>query len=156
MWVRMRPIKFRVWHKPEQKMHYYLKAKFGQGTNITLEGKFKDVDRITTKTVDNDDLEVMQFTGLFDKNGKEVWEGDIVEIRNLEPIDPIGRGPENKAFRVQVVWYDFGFSFVRRRDDGTIVSHSSGLEFRSAYYKNSEIEIVGNVWEHPHLINIPA
>jgi uncharacterized phage protein (TIGR01671 family) len=137
-------------------MHYFLKAKFGQGTNITLEGKFKDVDRITTKTVDNKDLEVMQFTGLLDKNGKEVWEGDIVDIRNLEPKDPIGRGPENRTFRVQVVWYDFGFSFVRHRDDGTIVSHSSGLEFRSTYYKKNEIEIVGNIWEHPHLINVPS
>ena len=46
-----REIKFRVWHKPEKKMHLYLKAKFGKGTNITLEGKFKDVEQVTTKTV---------------------------------------------------------------------------------------------------------
>src|SRR5689334_7379678 len=106
----MRPIKFRVWHKPEQTMHSYLKAKFGQGTNITLEGKFKDVDQVTTKTVPNDELEIMQFTGLLDKNGNEVYEGDIVEVRHFSPKPSFVAGfdSESVAFRVQVVWYDFG------------------------------------------------
>jgi uncharacterized phage protein (TIGR01671 family) len=148
----MRPIKFKVWHKPEKKMHHYLKAKFGKATNITLEGKFKDVDQITTKTVPNDELEIMQFTGLLDKNGNEVYEGDIVEVRHIGPKDPIHLGFTDKVYRVQVVWYDFSFSFERRRDDGSVMSRSNGLEFESTYYKKNEIEIVGNIYETPELL----
>lgn len=151
----MRPIKFRVWHKPEQKMHRYLKAKFGQGTNITLEGKFKDVDQVTTKTVPNDELEIMQFTGLFDKSGNEVYEGDIVEVRHFNPKADLGLSmtSEPVTYRVQVIWYDFGFSFERRRDDGTLVSRSSGLEIHSTYYKTTEIEVIGNIYENPNFLN---
>jgi hypothetical protein len=62
-------------------MHHYLKAKFGPTyVNITLEGKFKDVDQLTSLTVPNHELEIMQSTGLLDHGfKKEVYEGDIVE-----------------------------------------------------------------------------
>ena len=58
----MREIKFRVRHKTYKKMHTYFKVKFGKSVNITLDGKFKDVDHITTKTVPNKELEIMQYT----------------------------------------------------------------------------------------------
>jgi uncharacterized phage protein (TIGR01671 family) len=148
----MRSIKFRVWHKAEKKMHYYLKAKFGQATNITLEGKFKDVDQITTKTVPNDELEVMQFTGLLDKNGSEICEADIVEVRHKGPKDPVQLGFSDKVYRVQVVWYDYSFSFERRREDDSIISRSNGLEFESIYYEENEVEILGNIYETPELL----
>ena len=60
-------------------MHNYLKAKFGpKGMNITLTGKFKDVEEPTTLTVSNNDLAVMQFTSLKDRDGKDIYEGDVV------------------------------------------------------------------------------
>jgi uncharacterized phage protein (TIGR01671 family) len=126
----MRPIKFRVWHKPERKMHFYLKAKFGKGTNITLEGKFKDVDQITTKTVPNDDLEVMQFTGLYDQNGAEIFEGDIVRRDHASMVVSF----EDGAFRL---------------DAGNADRRPSPFHQDRALL----VEVVGNIYENPELLN---
>lgn len=53
-----REIKFRAWHKNNNKMRY----------------------DVTTDLLDRDYLEFMQYTGLKDKKGKEIYEGDIVDI----------------------------------------------------------------------------
>lgn len=66
----MREIKFRAWYGNE--MHYEIQG-WGEGafwTNFRLE-TFGDV--IST-------IPVMQFTGLKDKNGKEIYEGDVIEF----------------------------------------------------------------------------
>ncbi len=117
-----REIKFRVWHKPEKKMHFYLKVKFGKSTNITLEGKFKDVDQITTKTVPNDHLEIMQFTGLLDQNGKEIYEGDITRC-----------GQEEKIGVVE--WHKEFAMFTN-----------------CAVADPNKCEVIGNIYENPELI----
>jgi uncharacterized phage protein (TIGR01671 family) len=128
----MREIKFRVWHKPEKKMHSYLKAKFGKATNITLEGKFKDVEQITTKTVPNDDLEVMQFTGLKDKNGTPIFESDIVRFTE--------KGNEIIA---EIVWKDREALFAIKTKFGW---GSFALQ------DEKDIKVIGNIYENPNLL----
>jgi uncharacterized phage protein (TIGR01671 family) len=62
----MREIKFRAFNEQINRMEY-----FGLGDSVPY--YYKDENSAATK------YEVMQYTGLLDKNGKEIYEGDIVK-----------------------------------------------------------------------------
>ncbi|MFW6047380.1 MAG: YopX family protein [Candidatus Woesearchaeota archaeon] len=105
-----REIKFRAW---DGKMHYPEK-KDKRGRKIFM-------------YFDN----IMQFTGLKDKNGKEIYEGDIIHVKN------------NFEDFVGVVMYE-PCSFFVNNDGENIYMIYSGNDV--------EIEIIGNKFENPELL----
>lgn len=75
------------------------------------------------------DTILMQYTGLKDKNGKEIYEGDIVDFGGLKPI--------------KIVWKDAGFQ--SKMYGGQVIElREEGMSYFA--------EIIGNIYENPELL----
>jgi len=107
----MRQIKFRAWDFENKQMRTELRA---SEIGMLVEGGYKGL---------------MQFTGLLDKNGKEIYEGDIVE---------------NNGCNWQVTWKEGGV-FIEILDAG-----KNGKWWISG--ENEYSEIIGNIYENPELL----
>lgn len=122
--------KFRFWHKPTQKML----ACYGFNEHYTfadtLDGIGMEYNPCSTK-----DCILMQCTGLKDKNGKLIYEGDIVKFSSIYG---------HAIFEIK--WSDelstFGYE-----DDETDFSELGRLYQEAAY-----VEIIGNIYENPELL----
>ena len=83
-----------------------------------------------------DNWKVMQYTGLKDKNGKEIYEGDIIRIKP-NPKDYGGYKGHN--YIEYVFWNDEEACYDIAND-------------RTWLLLKSDIEIIGNIYENPELI----
>jgi hypothetical protein len=126
----MREIKFRAW-KPERKRMseaFNLKDLDGEdgGEIYTGDMSFIQINH-------NPTVILMQYTGLKDKHGKEIYEGDIVK---LYPSDKSG---------VQILWDEHiaGFGFGNQ----TMADHLNFRKLATISY-----EVIGNVYENPELL----
>ena len=81
----------------------------------------------------------MQFTGLKDKNGKDIYEGDIVEYSYLSALD------NKRKSSKWVVEYETGMYWLR--DINKMSQYDSSL-----FLKFTRIEVVGNVRENSKLL----
>lgn len=124
----MREIKFRAWDK-EWKMMLEI------FDNVTQKSWFLPNWK--------DRYEVMQYTGLKDKNGVEIYEKYICRYSYINSFTN-----EEKTY-IWVVEHDNGMYWLRhinglKKFDGTL------------FIKHGKCEVIGNIYEHPHLLEDKA
>lgn len=133
-----REIKFRVWDKVQQVMIYQSDLKSNPWEKclmLTLEGKLIDM----TCDKDNDESNnciLMQFTGLKDKNGIEIYEGDILNNVTYSTRPFIVSWATDKSFYC---------GFVAK-------SIEKEFEHLLANENFSNCEVIGNIHQNPELL----
>jgi uncharacterized phage protein (TIGR01671 family) len=123
----MREIKFRAWNKQDKKMcdvkllnyyRYEIAIEWGDNSWVVSMG--------------HKDIILMQYTGLKDKNGKEIYEGDIIKFVF-----------DNK-YKGYIFWHSTGLW---------------GVKWNYEFYNyrlfalNNDYEKIGNIYENKELLN---
>ena len=125
-----RVIKFRGWHVSANKMFSAEEMANDQLTLLTT-GSFINVNGKSTalSTIyPNDKFIPLQFTGLLDKNGKEIYEGDIVQ-------------------RGVIVFYDGKFQGQYYGSDGQMYE-----TWEDDHYLQRDLKVLGNIYENSELL----
>ncbi len=137
-----REIKFRAWAESTKQM----------SEPFSL---LQALSRECVETPHWNDAKFMQFTILKDKNGKEIYEGDIVFIPDTYKVSITdeGEGPTEDCNHLsQVAFTEGQFVFIIRENADCLdrgiynygeIADSVGIE---------ELEIIGNIYENPELL----
>ena len=115
-------LKFRAWDKENQIMLDVSLIDFKKRVLVGEHFEFGE-----TNFISFDKIELMQSTGFFDKNGKEIFEGDVVKCSGLLGII--------KSFKAMWIC-----SFVKYSN------------YQKVGFFDKEIEVVGNVYENWELV----
>lgn len=135
----MRELKFRAWDKENQDMVYHPTLYFDQKTGKldTVQhdewrgdSEPEDWTPAVDGIADAGEIVLMQFTGLTDRHGKEIWEGDILLTDEAD-------------WKAIVTWASESGMFY-------LTDNTGGF---SSFCNWNKCKVLGNIYENPDLLN---
>lgn len=162
--MSQRLIKFRAWDKPKKmilpvaQLHYNEHLELGGVTTL-----FRTSNPVKAtyqrRVLLIEDVELMQFTGLLDKSGKEIFNSDILSFEHGE------QNKENTFYKSKEAVYAKrgGFVVCGRNAQGAYTDEGSRIKnfmwcqpghmsIPDIYHEVRNVEVIGNIYENPELI----
>ena len=125
-------LKFRAWDKHSQKMFANDELLIWNNNVYANDSKKLTCNNLKGWSIDDEYL--MQSTGLRDKNGKEIFEGDILDYKGRKAL---------------VRWHGSYASFIYRFVDEL---QNRKTEWKPLYLAYMKCEIIGNIYENPEFL----
>jgi len=128
----MREIKFRCWDKNNKNMVYQFLESSDHHGYLDYSVCIDDGGYLHVENYNGDSLELMQFTGLLDRNGKEIYEGDVIETNGIENCE-----------KALIIFHDG--AFVADFEEFNFIGweHLNGLD----------MTVIGNIYQNKDLLN---
>lgn len=128
----MRDIRFRAWDKDKEWMVYnvqdaYDGLPYSEGNTENIVDAYHWVSSFSS-FFDSDEFALMQFTGVKDKNGAEIYEGDIIKFKNNYP------------------WGD-EYCIRKMEYSGNMFSPTGIIK-----WNYEDAEVIGNIYENKYLL----
>lgn len=131
-------IRFRAWHNTWEEMCEAKRIRFddeGNVTTVLFIGKDLGVNAKI------DEIELMQSTGLFDENDKEIFDGDILKVKIMS----------GQSWLETVRYNDEKAMFVSKEVKRKVLESPLYDLFITDLF---EVEVIGNIYENPELVEV--
>jgi len=134
----MKNLKFRAWGKEAQEMFEVEAIDF-------KEKALRYVDNPTGYGCDAllSQVELMQFTGILDGTGAEIYDGDILEDDKLRYV--VEWNQQNTKFCINPIT-------TLKGDDAFVLIAVNYNQLGNGYFKRDDLAVIGNIHENPELI----
>jgi len=161
----MRQIKFRAWHIEKKRWIDLNGMSTWFGTHPNKGAIYAVSEQGVLREYDHDEIEIVQYTGLKDKSGKEIYEGDIVKFHYFYMTFGENMGAQESEHELTgiVKWQEYGYGLDAIKGEHwagyTGYSDNEGysdflhlVAMSESSVHEESFEIIGNIYETSDLI----